>query len=282
VYLWTRDPTLCDAPTAAGPGFDLSLAEGPINLAPGVECSFPGGAVTTAAIEELTPLTGDRRLALTALFARETLRTRVAVSQAEIDRTEREVVKRVFRGSLAAYLRELKRRHATRAVAKGVIADELRRRLIAQSPTPLLWAADIGVAAVREATCLRDEVPGVGDFPRSDEREIGVAPLPSYLPFLFVDRTPPAAPSGVTAAPATGGVTVDWADASESDAIGYAVYRAPAPAGPYKQVTLGIVPRSTYFDAAAPPGVASYYFVRVVDSSHNLSKLSAAASATPG
>lgn len=288
VYLWTRDPALCDGPAAAGPGFNADRNEGLIVLPTGIQCAVPGGAVTSASVTALGALTRDPQMALTALFARAVLRTRVPVPQAEILRVEREVTDRVFDGSTRAYLRRLARRHATRAVARGVIADELRRQLIVQLPEaqtpeqpPLVWSANVESAAIDAATCLRDVMPGTGDFPRSDAREVGVVPLSAFLPFLFDDRTPPAAPQGLVAAPGTASVTLDWVDARESDASGYVVYRAAAPGGPYVRLTLAPLTRSNFVDATAPAGVPSYYVVRAVDTSRNKSDPSAEASATP-
>jgi hypothetical protein len=289
VYLWARDPALCDGISAAGPAFNTSLAEGPIVLPTGIQCALPGGAVTSASVTALGALTRDPQLALTALFARAALRTRVPVPQSEILRVEREVIDRVFDGSTRAYLRRLARRHATRTVARGVIADELRRPLIAQLPEaqtpeqpPLVWSADVEAAAINAATCVRDVLPGTGDFPRSDAREIGVVPLSAFLPFLFDDRTPPAAPQGLVAAPGTAVVTLDWVDARESDASGYVVFRGAAPGGPYVRLTPAPLTRSTFVDATAPAGVSAYYAVRAVDTSRNKSDPSAEASAIPG
>ena len=288
VYLWARDPALCDGPAAAGPAFNASLTEGPIVLPPGLQCAFPGGAVSSAAVTDLSALSRSPQLALTALFARAALRARVPVAQADLLAAERQVVERVFHGSLRGYLRALARRHASRAVARGVIADELRRRVIAALPetqapdqTTLLWSANIEAASVHDATCLRDELPGSGDFPASNEREVGVVPLPAYLPFLFADRTPPAAPQGLVATPAPAGITLDWADSREPDLVGYHVYRGTAP-GLYVRLTETRLARSTFVDTSAPPGVPSYYTVRAVDTSRNRSDVSSEASAVPG
>jgi hypothetical protein len=277
VYLWARNPGLCDGPGAAGPAFDVSLTEGRVLNGPGVLCAFPGGSVTAAAVTGLTRLTRDRQTALTALFARAVLQARVAVPATAVLRVEREAISRTFRGSRAAYVRALARRGASVAVARAAIGDELRRRRIATllrarptGQTVLTWSADLEAAAADTATCLRDELPGSGDFPRSDRREIGVVPLLARLRFLFADRAPPARPTEPTAVPGEGGVTLDWADGREPDLAGYEVYRAASRAGPFGLLTPRPIPRSTYL-AAAIPGAAAVYAVRAVDTSGNRS-----------
>jgi hypothetical protein len=139
---------------------------------------------------------------------------------------------------------------------------------------------DIEAAAVHDATCLHDELPGTGDFPASNEREVGAVPLPVYLPFLFADRTAPAPPQALIVSPA-GGITLDWADSREPDLVGYN-YRGTAPGGPYVRLTETRLARSTFGDRSAPPGAASYYIVRAVDASRNRSDVSSEASAVPG
>jgi hypothetical protein len=281
VYLWTRNHALCDGPAAAGPAFNTSMDEGQIVLPAGVHCSFSGGAVRRTAIAELARLTRARHPALTALFARAVLSARVRVMQAEVLRAERAAVARQFRGSRAAYLRALARRRATVAVARGVIGDELRRRRLAatvSSPqTALSVTADATAAAADTATCLRDELPGSGDFPRSNQREIDVVPLPSLLPFLFRDRTPPARPARPVAAREAGStaVVLDWPDGRAADLAGYHVYRATTAGGPYARLTNAPLVRSTYRDPSPPAGAALFYVVRAVDTSVNTSGPSA-------
>src|SRR5207247_2373478 len=82
------------------------------------------------------------------------------------------------------------------------IRDELRRRTIAsmltarRAPeTTLQWTDDRESRAADAVTCLHDDLPGSGNFPQSDAREIGVVPLLSLLPFLLADHAPPAPPA---------------------------------------------------------------------------------------
>jgi hypothetical protein len=287
VYLWTRDPSMCDGPGMAGPAFNTSLTEGQIVLPTGAQCTLAGGAVTAAAVQDLARLTRSPQTALTALFARAALRLRVSVPQSDVLAVESDVIDRVFRGSRRLYLRGLARSGATLAVARGVIADELRRRQIAALPdaerssaTTQVWSADVEAAAADTATCLRDELPGTGDFPASNAREIGVVPLPALLPYLFADRQAAAVPVGLVATPGPGSITLDWTDAPEADLVGYHVYRAVAPGGPYVRVTTRYLTRSTLVDAP-PPGLPAYYVVKALDSSRNLSGPSVEVTATP-
>jgi hypothetical protein len=285
VYLWTRNPALCDGPAVAGVGFNASLTEGQIVLPAGVHCSFAGGAVRSAAVAELARLTGARHPAVTAAFARAVLRARVRVQQAAVLRAERGVIARVFKGSRKAYLRALARRRASVSGARAIIADALRRQRIAATvASALVWTTDVTSAAADTATCLRDELPGRGDFPRSNSLDIDVVPLPAFLPFLFRDRTPPTRPQSLVAArEATGGtaIVLGWADGRQPDLAGYHVFRATTAGGPYMRLTNSPLVRSTYRDASAPAGVALLYVVRAVDTSRNASGASAEASAPP-
>ncbi|MGH3130011.1 MAG: hypothetical protein ACRDNX_04265, partial [Gaiellaceae bacterium] len=70
VYLWARNPSLCDGPAVAGPGFRDSRTEGQIRLPAGRQCGFARGRIDAGALAALQRLTGDRDVALTALLAR--------------------------------------------------------------------------------------------------------------------------------------------------------------------------------------------------------------------
>ena len=286
VYLWARDSTLCDGPAAGGPGFNTSLVEGQIVLPSGAYCSFAGGRVQAADVQRLSAFTRDPHLALTALFARQSLGTAARVTDAQVLAVERRAVARSFHGNRAAYVRALSRRGATLAVARGVIRDELRRRAIAAKlaggETTLQWTDDREARAVDTAICRNDDLPGSGNFPSSDARDIGVVPLPALLPFLFRDATPPAAPAVPTSTASAGTVSLAWAYGAEPDLAGYEVFRAPASGGPYTKLTATLLARPAFADASAPPGAPSFYVVRAVDTSGNESAPSVEVSAAPG
>jgi hypothetical protein len=285
VYLWTRDPALCDGPAVAGPAFDASRTEGQIVLPSGVHCAFPGGVVREQAVRAIQRLTGDRHRAVTAAFARAVLERRARVTAAELLRAESLLVARSFRGSRRAYVRAVQQRRLTVSIARGVLADELRRQKLARLArsaglAPLEWSSRLTAAAADAATCARDDLPGYGDFPRLNTLDVDVVQLPALLPFLR-DRRPPATPRSVTATrePGTrGAVLVDWSDGREADLAGYRVFRATRAGGPYRLLTRTAIVRSTYRDAAPPANATLSYIVRAFDTSANRSGNSAEAS----
>lgn len=269
VYLWTRDPKLCDGPALAGPAFNASRTEGQILLPRGTQCVIGPARIGTAALTRTTAVAGDRALAFTTLFARLVQSRRARVSSAEMLAFERAAVRRAFGGSRGAYKRALAERHASVAVARAVIADELRRRKLARvlrGTSVLAWTVQREQEELLRAICLRDELPA-----------FGVSALPSALRFLFTDRKPPKAPAGL-AAGATG---LDWADSVESDLLGYEVYRAPMPGGPYVLLTPRPLVASTFVDRTAPKDVPSYYVVRAVDVFGNRSTASVEVAVVP-
>lgn len=129
VYLWTRNPKLCDGPKVAGPKFDTSRTQGQLVFPPGARCKVNGKGVESSVIRGLTPVTGDPDVAFTAAYARVIASFYQKLSASQVAQAERAVVGSRF-GSYGAYRAALARAHATPAVARGVIADELRRALI--------------------------------------------------------------------------------------------------------------------------------------------------------
>ncbi|MCW2802342.1 MAG: large repetitive protein [Propionibacteriaceae bacterium] len=87
---------------------------------------------------------------------------------------------------------------------------------------------------------------------------------------LRKDRAAPAAPNTLTVAPADEGVTLDWADNTETDLAGYVVSRATTSGGTYTTLTASPLTGSGYVDTSAPAG-AVYYKVSAIDLSGNTS-----------
>jgi hypothetical protein len=169
VWLWVRDPALCDGPgraSAAGAPFEASLTEGQLALATGAHCFVEAfqATIDVAGLERLEAVIGSRRRALDALFARLVEWRHASVPWGAVLREERRIISSRFRGRRDAYLRALGRRKARLGLARAVIADQLRRHRIAATLAPgqtfSSWAESEYARALETTSCLRDEVPG--------------------------------------------------------------------------------------------------------------------------
>jgi len=284
VYLWARDSKLCDAPARAGSAFNASREEGQIVLPAGATCTFDGGTVATDAVDGLTAVTHNHQAALSAAFSRAVLSAQATVPDEDVAKAESDAIARAFHGNRRGYLEALTRSHATLAVAHELIRDELRRRAVAQKlgagETTLQWTAEHEASAVATAICLHDQLPGSGDFPVSENREVGVVPVLAKLRFLFSDRTAPAAPSTPTIKPGGAGIlALGWTYGAEPDLAGYRVYRSSTSGSGYQPVG-PFLDRPAFVDTTAPRGAAAYYVIHAVDTSGNVSAASAEIVAT--
>ena len=97
------------------------------------------------------------------------------------------------------------------------------------------------------------------------------------------DSTPPAQPTGVTAAAGDGQVTLRWLAGPESDLDGYRVYRSTSTPVPMGDPISGpsLVAGTSFTDSSAQNGTTYHYVVVAVDTSANASAPSATVSATP-
>jgi hypothetical protein len=130
VYLWARNHSLCDGPKVAGRGFNTSMTEGQINLPKGVQCLVDDARLSDSAMRGLTRVTRDRQVAYSAVFAR-TIESKYAdADPKDVLALERAVVAVRFHGSYAGYRAALAKEHANVALARGVLADELRQAAI--------------------------------------------------------------------------------------------------------------------------------------------------------
>jgi hypothetical protein len=162
VWLWARDPALCDA-NALPERFDRDLRAGQIDLPSGVRCILGETAIRTSEIATLARVTRDSEAALTILYARLVQQEAARIAPGDVRAAERAIVATRFGGSRAAFLAALRRAGATTAVALGAIADELRReplllRLRAVSPT----AAQVAEFASTYASVRLRDIPGAG------------------------------------------------------------------------------------------------------------------------
>jgi hypothetical protein len=167
VWLWARDPALCDAPSRYR--FDDDLRAGQIDLPAGVRCALGGRTITTNEIGALARVTGDADLALSALYARLVEQRATPVGSARVLEAERSIVLRHFDGSRAPYLAALTRARATLAIARGVLGDELRRGTIQ------------GRLTVRRPTAAQ-VTEFLATFGAVEAREVEVRPAPPWLP----------------------------------------------------------------------------------------------------
>jgi hypothetical protein len=126
VWLWVRNPRLCNGPKAAGPGFNASLTDGQIDFPQGVQCKLDGRVMSAKQLQRLTRVTGDRELTYSALYQRLVEGGAVTVTKKEILEAERAIITSRF-GSRAGYRSAIARAGATLEVARGIIGDELRR-----------------------------------------------------------------------------------------------------------------------------------------------------------
>src|SRR4051794_4874466 len=272
-WLWSRDPSLCDAPTMGGPAFDTSRVEGQIVLPTGVLCSFAGGRVSAAEVNRLQRITKDRHAALTAQFVRAVLSRAAPVDQRAVLAVERRVVATRFHGKRPAYLRALAARHADVTIARGILADSLRRARLAKTVKGQTVfdavAARLAVAG-DNAICVKDELPGAGEpLQVGNARDIGAIDLGKYLPFVLGDRTAPAAPLAPTAVRAGTTVTLTWTTGREPDLAGYDIVRSNPDGTTTKLNFVGLVGRAKWTDLGAPAGVS--YRIQAVDTSGNVS-----------
>jgi len=94
-------------------------------------------------------------------------------------------------------------------------------------------------------------------------------------------NTAPAAPTGLTAAPGDGQVSLDWANNSESDLAGYNVYRSTTSGSEYAKVNGALVTSSAFVSTGLSNGTPYFFVVTAVDTGALESAFSNEASATP-
>ena len=168
VWLWTRAPSLCDGPSAAGAGWDASLTEGQLRLPPGTQCTVGKSRITDAKITQLEALTNDREIAVSALLARIVEGKVAPAVWSQVIGVERALIASRFAGNAAAYRSALAQAHVSLTLARGVLADELRRaRLEGRFKVPRPTQAQI--------------VNFYESYPEMLVRQVTANPAPSWL-----------------------------------------------------------------------------------------------------
>ncbi|MFH0177438.1 PA14 domain-containing protein [Streptomyces cacaoi] len=96
---------------------------------------------------------------------------------------------------------------------------------------------------------------------------------------ITLDRTPPAAPTGISSADPADGAHLSWGYVQ--DAVSYRVYRSPEPNGVFTYLGAA-TSGSWYWDTTIAERAAFYYRVSAVDAAGNESKQSDAVKASRG
>lgn len=170
VYLWTRDPGLCDGPALAGPRFDASRTEGQLLLPAGVRCTLGDARILKSDVGRTAALTGDLESAATALLQRAVLRAEQPIDPQTVLAAERAIVRDRFGRSVARYRAALAAANLTLADARSIITDRLARDRVEERFRPRPATADqiAEFIATYAATRVRlvsvePEAPWLGD-----------------------------------------------------------------------------------------------------------------------
>ena len=130
VYLWTRGAKLCNAPRMVGPALNTDLTTGQLIFPPGSRCTVLGHAVRWDVSASISRVTQDPQPAFTAAYSRAVASSYAHITSKAILNAEKAVIGLHFHGSRSAYVAALGRDRASVGIARGIIADELRRARI--------------------------------------------------------------------------------------------------------------------------------------------------------
>jgi hypothetical protein len=128
-YLWTRDHSLCDAPTLAGSQLDHSLDVG-ATLPAGMVCLLGKTTLKATDLAAMARVTGDRDVAFSAVFQHAVLARAKPGDATAAATAERGVVLDRFHGARSAYVAALAKAKVTLPLARTILADELRRQAV--------------------------------------------------------------------------------------------------------------------------------------------------------
>jgi hypothetical protein len=130
VYLWTRNPKLCNAPRLVGPALNTNLTGGQLIFPRGARCTVYGHPVRWDVAASISRVTQDPQPAFTAAYSRAVASSYARVTTKAILNAEKAVISLHFGGSRGAYVSALQHDRANVEIARGIIGDELRRAII--------------------------------------------------------------------------------------------------------------------------------------------------------
>ncbi|HEX7525620.1 MAG TPA: hypothetical protein VF327_04895, partial [Gaiellaceae bacterium] len=169
VYLWAREPRLCNAPALAGT-FDTSRTEGQLLLPASTRCTLGNARILKSDVGRTATLTGDLQAAATALLERAVLRAQQPIDPETVLAAERAIVRDRFGRSVARYRAAVAVAHLTLADARAVIADRLARDRVEERfrPQPATSSEIADFLGTYAATRVRlvsvtPEAPWLGD-----------------------------------------------------------------------------------------------------------------------
>jgi hypothetical protein len=168
VYLWARDPALCNGPLIAGAGFNASRTEGQITLPAGVRCTLGSSEITKDEVARLAAVTGDRESAASALLERVVLHAAAGIDPQTVLAAERWIVRDRFGGSVARYGAALADAHVTLADARAIIADRLARGVVQERFRP-------------RASSVAEIAAFISTYAATNVRLVSVAPEAPWL-----------------------------------------------------------------------------------------------------
>jgi hypothetical protein len=88
---------------------------------------------------------------------------------------------------------------------------------------------------------------------------------------ITIDTTAPSTPTGLSLDPSSGQISLDWDNNSESDLLGYNIYRNKNELNPedYQKINSEPITQSKYIDISVTNGIRYYYVVTAIDKAHN-------------